>query len=55
MVSELKEFLNDMSKDELPAVVYFILGLSKPEKEEIMDMGMRAANAMHELISTSVR
>lgn len=33
----------------------FIPGLSEPEKEEIMDLGMHAVDAMHELISTSVR
>jgi hypothetical protein len=33
----------------------FIHGLSEPEKEEIMDIGMHAADAMHELARTSVR
>jgi len=51
IVNQFKMKRNDLvHRDAL-----FILGLSEPEKEEIYDMGMHAADAMHELIRVAVR
>ena len=51
VVNQFKEERNDL----VHRGALSILGLSEPKKEEIMDMGMHAADAMHKLSMASVR